>query len=195
MIINSLYKKYFQKSKIFLYPLLNIHSECTFKPLETYFSWDNVYSNEDLKLICVYHTPNMTTYINFEKNILLKHNRLYDYHKIDSTTSVYVFDFSDLSKDWNYIVTGKYSKINPVLKQKILSYFKNNMANKIYISSYLYPEVYYGNYAKLLGVNPELLEEVGELCTIPDLNKEILLIKRPTLKQVDYLCDLKPNYE
>jgi hypothetical protein len=55
MVINSIYRKYFQKSKIFLYPLLDIRRGTSVVPEETYVAWDDKYAPEDMKLVCVYH--------------------------------------------------------------------------------------------------------------------------------------------
>jgi hypothetical protein len=137
-----------------------------------------------MKLICVYNTPNTPTFLHFEKEIVLKHNRLCDYCKVDSTTSIYVFDFSDLKSDWHYIIIGAYSKINDELKRKILSYFKDNTANVIYITGYLYPEKYFADYAKILDVDISLLKEVGELCSKPNMEKEKLLIDVSKLESI-----------
>jgi hypothetical protein len=184
MGLNALYTKYFQKSKIFLYPILDIKKGTNVVPTETYFSWGTRYAPEDMKLVCVYNTPNTPTFLHFEKQILLKHNRLCDYYKVDSTTSIYVFDFSDLKSDWHHVLNGAYSKINDELKRKILSYFKDNTANIIYITSYLYPEKYFSDYAEILDVEISLLKEVGELCSKPDMSKEKLLIDVTNLESI-----------
>ena len=54
MVINALYKKYFQKSKIFVYPLLDIRRGTQIVPSETYLSWNDLHNPEDKKLDCVY---------------------------------------------------------------------------------------------------------------------------------------------
>ena len=72
MAINSIYRKYFQKSKIFLYPLLDIKRGTSIVPEETYLSWNEEYGPEDMKLICVYVTRDDTEYKIFEKNIFNK---------------------------------------------------------------------------------------------------------------------------
>ena len=92
MVISALYKKYFQKSKIFLYPLLEIKRGTSVVPEETYLSWNNSITPEDMKLICVYHTRTDIEYINFEKNVLLKHSRLCDYVWTGDKT-IFTFDF------------------------------------------------------------------------------------------------------
>ena len=73
MALNSVYKKYFQKSKVFLYPLLGIKRGVSVVPVETYFSWDGYYNSEDMKLICVYDVRKDDDYVLFEKNIFLNH--------------------------------------------------------------------------------------------------------------------------
>ena len=56
MALNGVYKKYFQKSKVFLYPLLDIPRGSKALPTETYMSWEDKYTSEDAKFICVYNT-------------------------------------------------------------------------------------------------------------------------------------------
>ena len=122
MALNSVYKKYFQKSKVFLYPLLGIKRGVSVIPVETYFCWDGYYNSEDMKLICVYDIRTDDEYVLFEKNILLKHNRLCDYIKVHSQ-AILTFDFSDMENDWFHLINGRYSKISLELKQKILGFF------------------------------------------------------------------------
>ena len=69
MVINALYKKYFQKSKIFLYPLLDIKRGTSVVPSETYLSWNDTINSEDMKLICTYHFRTDDEYTKFEKNV------------------------------------------------------------------------------------------------------------------------------
>jgi hypothetical protein len=187
MAINSIYRKYFQKSKIFLYPLLDIKRGTSIVPEETYLSWNEDYSPEDMKLVCVYKTKDESEYRTFEKNVLLKHIRLHEYNKIDDTTSVFIFDFSDLAGDWEYFCNGKYSKISVTIKNKILNYFDKYSANHTYVESYLFPIKHYKKYAELLACTEELLISVGELCSVPDLEKEKLLIKVANLENIKIL--------
>lgn len=184
MAINALYRKYFQKSKIFLYPLLDI-KKGSIVPIETYISWNNSYAPEDAKLVCMYKSDNSVAFLNFEENVLLKHNRLCDYIKLDATHTVFTFDFSDLINDWNLFIDGKYSQMNDVLKRKILAYFEKNSGNYTYIQSYLFPKKYMNKYAELLDVPVDLLIAVGELCDKPDLQKEKLLIEIADLENIN----------
>jgi len=184
MALSSVYSKYFQKSKVFLYPLLGIKRGVSVVPVETYVCWKNHYTAEDMKLICIYDVRTDDEYKQFEKNVLLNHNRLNDYIKVGSQL-ILTFDLSDLGDDWDHFINGRYSKISLNLKQKILNFFDKYSGNYAYMHSYLIPEKYFENYAELLDVDVKMLIEVGELCTKPDLNKESLAIEITDLANID----------
>lgn len=184
MALNSIYKRYFQKSKVFLYPLLGIKRGVSVVPVETYICWQGYYTSEDMKLICVYDIRKDDEYKFFEKNTLLSHNRLSDYVKIGSQ-AVLTFDFSDLGDDWSRFINGKYSILTIKLKQKILDFFDKYSGNYAYMHSYLIPEKYFNNYAELLDVDAEILIQVGELCSKPDLDKETLVLEVANLGSIE----------
>jgi len=187
MVIDALYKKYFQKSKIFLYPLLGIKKGTKIVPNETYLGWGTSISPEDMKLVCVYKTLDNPDYLNFEKDVLLKHSRLCDYVKANSTTSIFTFDFSDLDDDWGYFINGQYSKISMNIKRKILDFFDKNGGNHLYVKSYLFPEKFFDTYAEILDVSSDLLKSVGELCDKPNLDKEKLVLTVANLENSNIL--------
>jgi len=145
MALSSVYKKYFQKSKVFLYPILGIKRGVSVVPTETYISWQGYYTSEDMKLICVYDVRTDSEYKQFEKNVLLNHNRLNDYVKVGNQL-VLTFDLSDLGDDWFHFINGRYSKISMNLKQKILTFFDKYSGNYAYMHSYLIPEKYFNNW-------------------------------------------------
>lgn len=184
MALNSVYRKYFQKSKVFLYPLLGIKRGTSVTPTETYLSWNADYVPEDMKLVCVYNIRTDQEYVLFEKNVLLKHTRLIDYVKVNDDTAVYTFDFSDLGDDWNHFINGRYSKINTNLKQQIINFFDKYSGNYSYMHSYLFPEKYFSEYAEMLGADVELLKQVGELCSKPDLEQEKLILEIANLENI-----------
>jgi len=190
MALSSVYSKYFQKSKVFLYPLLGIKRGTSVIPTETYLSWNDTYTPEDMKLICVYHSREDAEYVQFEKNILLKHTRLNDFIRINDSTTVVIFDFSDISDDWSHFLNGKYSKISLNLKQQILNFFDKQSGNYSYMHSYLLPEKHFSNYADLLGVDVNTLISVGELCSKPDLEKEQLIMAIADLENIETKLNL-----
>ena len=67
-------------------------------------------------------------------------------------------------------------------KSKILGQYGTSSANVEYLKSYLNPDEYYSDYAKALGVDEGILRSVGELCSKPNLDREIL---KATQKQLD----------
>ena len=175
MVIDALYKNYFQKSKVLLYPLLGIKRGSVAIPEQTYLSWNGYLKTEDMKLICIYPKRNDSAYINFENNVLIKHNRLCDVIDLNNSHKIFTFDFSDLKDDWTKFINGQYSKMNINIKRKIRDHFDKNTGNYVYIDSYLFPEKYFTLYADLLGTSVNLLTEVGELCSKPDLEQENLI--------------------
>tara|TARA_R110002020_G_scaffold431389_5_gene641404 strand:+ start:80 stop:673 length:594 start_codon:yes stop_codon:yes gene_type:complete len=183
MSLNTIYRKYFQKSKVFIYPLLGVKRGNSVIPIETYISWENHYTCHDMKLICLYDVRQDVEYKNFEKNILTKHSRLTDFVK-NANKSIFVFDFSDLEDDWGYILDGRYSKLKLSTKNKILKFFDKHSGNYAYMYSYLIPEKHFDEYSHILGVDSELLKQVGELCNKPNLEKETLIMEIADLDNI-----------
>ena len=175
MAIDALYKSYFQKSKVFLYPLLGIKLGSPVVPEQTYLSWTGYITPEDIKLIAVYPKRKDQVNANFEKTVILKHTRLCDYVELSDEQNVLTFDLSDLKDDYQKLVVGQYSQMDPQIKRKILNHFDKNSGSYTYMESYLFPERYFSLYANLLGAEETLLREVGELCSKPDLEKETLI--------------------
>jgi hypothetical protein len=177
MAIESLFKDYFQKSRIFIYTLLEIKRGSSVTPIETYISWDEHYSPKDMKLMCLYHLRDDIEFRNFEKEKLLKNKYFYDFKQVDDNKGVYVFDFSEYKKDWDKLLLGKYSQLSIFYKKKVENFYGKRDSNYAYVESFLYPEKYYAMYAEMMLVKESLLREVGELCSKIDFEKETLTIK------------------
>lgn len=191
--IDDIYKDYFQKSKIFLYPLLGI-KKSSITPISTFMEWLGTYSIKDNKLMCLYHLRNDGEFINYEENFLFKNKRFIDYHEVSGNRGLYIFDFDDLKNDFRYIVHGKYSEISNQTKLIIKNYYGKNSANYVLLDSYLYPERYHEMYAGFLNVQPQhynemlsIIKEVNELCSRPNYDKELLeisVIKADSVKNL-----------
>ena len=184
MGLKSIYSKYFQKSKVFIYPLLGIKRGNSVIPIETYICWDGHYTSQDMRLICLYETNDSADYAKFERTILAKHTRLVDFVK-NKNKSIFVFDFSDLEENWDHFLNGQYSKLNASTKNKILKFFDKNSGNYAYMYSYLMPEKHFETYADILGVNEDMLRKVGELCDKPDIDKETLVFEEADLDSLE----------
>lgn len=182
MAIDSLYKDYIQKSKVFMYPLLEVRKGVSVTPIETYCMWENHYKKEDCKLIVLYYLRDDAEFKQFEKVKLLGNPLFHDFQMTDDDKGIYVFDYGKHKEDWMFFIEGKYSRFSSELKKKLQTHF--GQSNRGYIDSFLYPERYFKLYADLLTVNPadkprmmSTLKEVGELCSIMDDEKENLTLK------------------
>ena len=194
----KIYKDYFQKSKIFLYPLLEIQKGVKYVPINTYMAWEGQYSFEDSKLMCLYQQKSTKAFAKFEEFQLLNHKYLDDYRELDKDLHLYVFDLINYKKDIQNIIKGSYSKMRKKTKTQILDFFGDIAPISEYIESYIYPEYYHEDYANELNVKLEDIEKVWELCSKPDLEKENLKIKIKKLniikeKSISLLLKSKRN--
>lgn len=174
MAIKSLYKDYVQKSRIFLYPILEIRRGASVTPIETYIAWEGQYSPKDMKLMCLYHLRSDVEFLAFEKEKLYNNKHFFDFKQVEDNKGVYTFDFSNYDKDWNKIMRGQYSELSAGYKKKIEAFYGRRDANYAYVESFLYPEKYYSMYAEMILVKEDLLREVKELCSKFDFEKETL---------------------
>ncbi len=174
-MIESLYTKYFQKSRSFLFPALGIKKTANFSPSGTYISLAGLIEPEDIKLICAYKEDSSEGFRLFEENMLLS-NPLFSQVLHIRDYNLYVFDFQTYTDDWFNFILGKYSKLSTVLKRAIKTYYGESSNEYKYIESFLYPEKFFEVYAKLLDIEVETLKKLGELCDPCDLEKENLKI-------------------
>ena len=181
MQLKSIQGNYIQKSRIFLYPLLGIRRGVSTVPEGTFMSWEDEYGVEDNKFLVQYHLRDDVEFKAFEEKNLIGNPLFHDMFELKDDTGVYVFNLEDSVKDYNKIVQGAYSMLSEGHKRKILNFFRNHHKHHAYIESYLYPEKYFQNYAKLLNVSTTLLRQVGELCSLPDNEKETLQVKKKVL--------------
>jgi hypothetical protein len=183
-MITSLYTKYFQKSRSFLYPVLGIKRTSHHSPSGTYIAVCGIINPEDMKLVCTFKDDNSEGFKSFEQQMLLS-NPLFSKIVHIEDYKMYVFDFSGYQSDWFNFIMGKYSKFTNPLKKAIKVYYGENSSEYVYMDSFLNPDKYYEAYAKLLQIDPQVLKEVGELCDSCNLDKETLKIP------VEHLENLK----
>jgi hypothetical protein len=120
MVINQLYAQYFQKSKLFLYPLLGFERGLT-APEEVYFSWEGKYAPEDQKLIVVYSNASDPDFQVLKSTKLSKHRLLKEIIPTMQDQEIYVFDFSSgVIPKYSHISNGVCFKCNGRVKiQKV----------------------------------------------------------------------------
>lgn len=187
--IKDIYTRYFQKSKIFLTPLVINTNNTTIKPINTYLSWTGLSTFTDCKFTLIYKTLDTPEFIDFERKHLLNNRLFFDYKLLPEDNAAYIFDLTGHYDDFASIINGKYSELSADTKIKIKYYYGSTTNNYAVIDTYLYPDKYYELYASFLCPDkadiPEmvkLLKEVGELCSKPDLDSENLKIN---LKDLD----------
>jgi hypothetical protein len=173
----TLYRKYFQKSKAFLVPLLGLKKATPFPFIQSYITWENAHTLEECKLIL--------NYVKYEgdefKIYLLKRlmsNKMFDeYHEMEDGTIALTFDLNCVKEDYKCVVLGKYSQLSNNTKSMIRSYYGYNTAEWAYMESFLYPKQYVNQYVKLLNVEEIHFNVNGELCDKPNLKLETFKLK------------------
>ena len=171
----GVYTQYFQKSKVFLYPLLDIKKGATYVPRQTYIAWEDMYSIEDTMFLCVYQTPMNERFQRFIDRFIFSHELFDKYIQLEDKKHLFIFNLKSRKFDFDNFIEGKYSKISLDSKIKILDFFGSNDKVEDYIHSFLSPKDHHEEYAEYLGVDIESIKEVYELCTPPDIEKETLI--------------------
>ena len=187
--IKELNRAYVQKSKLFLYPLLGIKRGGTYTPVKTYLRWDGKYTTVDRKLMVAYRLEDSDAFMAFDREVLRANPRFEEFYKITNDLGIYVFGFKKMLdfEVYGQVAKGGYSEMNSEFKRMVVNFFSDNKRNKEQMKSYLYPSKYYEDYAELLTVKSprpqdqydredmeDTLRRNGELCSVPDFDKETL---------------------
>jgi len=67
---------------------------------------------------------------------------------------------------------GKYSQFSLDSKLTILDFFSSSGKMLNYVKSFLSPDSAHADYAEAFDVDKEVIEEIYEVCSLPDLEKE-----------------------
>lgn len=172
-MISEIYRKYFQKSMTFLYPLLGFKKGKHPRPVQSYIYWQGVEMPEKNRLLfCVYKKENTEEWKAFERDHLITHKMLQTTIPIDDKHIMYVFDLNPVAPDYDAFREGKYSRFSPGSKKILMDYYGVHTPEWVYIESYLYPDKYFKQYAEILDIDENFLKHVGELCDRYDESKE-----------------------
>ena len=175
--MKDIYKKYFQKSSVFLYPLLGLKSKIL--PFKTYIQFDGKINPNDRKLICVYDIKDSSDWTSFELERLINHTMLEYTIRLADNKIAYIFDFNIplMKEEFDIFIEGKYSQLAESSKEMIIRYFGKNTSEGEYIKSYIYPEKYFNEYSQFLLIDEERLKDVGELCDKVNLSEENCILQ------------------
>lgn len=177
--MKSVYTEYFQKSKVFLYPLLRLKKGIDFVPAETYCFWDEIYDAMDYKFICLYKTKYTKAFATFQINHLplLKNNM--EHYDLGNEQLI-IFDMKQYRHDYDKFIQGRYSAFGIDSKIAILDYFGGQGRISSYVKSFLTPdEDLHRLYSDYFNVDLDLIKDVHELCSKPDIIQETLFYSYP----------------
>lgn len=175
-MIDKIHSDYIQKSLLFLYPQLRIPNVTRYKPIQTYTGLNNDIHPAGSALILLYKKFDSRSFFKFETKHLIGNEYFMDRFESD-LYYIYVFNLSHLKSSYDSFLSGKYSRFSEEVKIPILDYYSKGDPMTEYIESYLYPELYYDEYSKVLNMAESDLENVIELCDKPDLKKETLTLQ------------------
>lgn len=167
-----LINNYFQKSRLLLYPLLDLGFDAPFKPVETYISYKNEVDVNRRVLICIYKPEYSKEYYDYRNNVLLTHE--YFQKMVTSTDKNIIFFQLPLehAKDFMNFLEGSYSQFSAIAKNKITDHYSHNEIAAVNIKSHIDPEEFHQYYADYLQVSLDLIVNNYETLTPPDLEKE-----------------------
>jgi hypothetical protein len=172
-MLKDIYRTYFRKAGPFLYPTLNLPINKNFPSSGVYTALDDEIKKEDRKLIYTFD-PNKEGYRQYMNRVHKTNSNFIEEIQISHDLTALIFDCSAATETWDAYLNAKYSQFRDQDKKLILKYFSYNKANLLYLTSFLYPERYFEQYAKILDVDLELLKGVGELCDKPNFEEEHL---------------------
>lgn len=178
--MDSVYTDYFQKSKVFLYPLLELKKGLTYVPKQTYIAMGHVYSPKDYKFLCEYNVKMSKGFDKFCNSHIKNHPKFDEYINLGDNKHLFVFDYINFKSDFNKFLAGKYSQFSLNSKMIILNFFSDGRSSD-YIEAFLSPEDYHENYAHKLNIDVKIIEDVFELCSLPNIKKETFINKNETL--------------
>ena len=132
-MIKDMYRKYFQKSYTFLYPLLGFKRTKDPRPLQVYLHWPEEFPDEERKLVCIYQKEDTDQWTNFEKNKLMTHSMLDYVVPLCDGRIAYIFDMNPVTNDYNLFLQGKYSKFSNNAKMHMSDYYGIHTSEWVYV--------------------------------------------------------------
>jgi hypothetical protein len=162
---------YIQKSKTFLWPLLNIKVE----PIETYLKIGSLNLEDDQYLIALFHNEN-EQYKNQKRQI--KEHPMCDFIFQDDEFDIVLFNMYKIKDDYLKILEGSYSKLSTNFKIVIGSTEKRKP-----VLMCLNPESNYKQFAEALDIHPHELSG-RELLSPPDMYQETIHVNKSIKQQI-----------
>jgi hypothetical protein len=160
---------YVQKSKTFLWPLLNLKIQ----PIETYLKIGDLDLEDNRVLIALFHNEN-AQYISMKKEI--ESHPMCDFIFKDSEFDIVFFNMYKIKDDYDMLVQGSYSKLSNNFKIVMSGVEKRKP-----VLMCLYPENNYKEFAEVLNIHEHELE--GKELLSPPNNEHETMYVIPTIKE------------
>lgn len=172
-ILNEIQKcKGFNKSSLFLYPLMGLND--AIKPLNTYLGFANV--NIGCSLVMLFHKtqPDYSKWVNE-----LTRHQFFDYTIEEDDYIYYVYNLSAIENTYNCIKRGHYSKIEPSVKTLL------NIKDQPLVHIAINPELFYDALAEQLQCSVEQLRINVEIITAPNPDEEYIHINSKLVEEIN----------
>ena len=165
------------KSFLFLYPILQLKCK---KPIQTFLGFENF---EDSKsLVCLLHKGN-DDYL--ETLAVMKKHKSYDFHIDDEDYTYVSFYLESLSKLYDQVKNGEYSKISG--NARLLLTFENCGL----INFGLNPSVYYQDFANFYQYDEDSFRQnSSELVSKPEPQSEYVCLSNAVKKELESMLIL-----
>jgi hypothetical protein len=170
--MSNVYTDYFQKSKVFLYPLLKFKKGMSYVPMQTYVCWGDVYTPDDYMLLCEYRAKTTNGFKIFYNNYLKKHELFFNHIDMGNNKHMFIFNLKDYKYDFDRFMLGKYSQFSLKSKMTILDFFNSPGTMLNFVTAFLSPDTAHLEYAKELNVDIKDIIKIYEVCSILNLKKE-----------------------
>ncbi len=173
--LKKLYSRYFQKSRSFLAPVLGLKKIAKFPFKQSYLQLEGLYTVDDQRIILTFDNPHDDpAWDKYQLDSLVQSPMFDEIHNIGDSQVAMSFDLHCIREDYSLVLQGKYSKLSKLVKNKIREFYGHDSPEWIYMESFLFPERYVKLYSEILAVDEEHIRFTGELCDLPNLEKETL---------------------
>jgi len=163
---------YIQKSKTFLWPLLNIKVQ----PIETYLKFGDVNHTKESRILIALFYNKDADYVKIKPEI--ENSKFHDFTFADDEFDIVTFNMYSMKDDYDKVVSGSYSEISTEYKLLMSVIEKNKIVLKC-----LEPASNYKEIAGILGVYESELEG-KELLSPPSPDQETIFVTPSIKKQI-----------
>lgn len=187
---------YYQKSTLFLYPLVGLGRDTVFKPSNTYLYFNGEESIENYELLVLFKDSGPLFNV-FEESNLKSNDKLTTCYEVEDG-KMYIFDLISDAWDVAHFIYGDYPMMSDKSKSKILGFHNisrngNPSPDKI-AEIGLNPEKYYKSYADQLGMKVSDIKNNTKKKLIHVFDKDLETYKGQVIKNTNCIPERGPAF-